>query len=137
MKKYEQIDIAGDAGLIIRGNTIEELFINAAEGMFSLITNTRAIKDTETKDISIESDNYENLLIQWLNELVFLFDTYGFIGKRYMMDLRNNKIGAKVSGGLFDPGSSESGLLIKAATYHNISVRKVNSHWEAKVIFDI
>lgn len=137
MKKYEQIDIAGDAGLILRGDTLENLFRNAAEGMFSLITNTDSIEETEEKDISLKADNNETLLIQWLNELVFLFDTYGFIGKQYVIDLQDNKINAKVSGGFFDPETNESGLLIKAATYHNISLKKVNSHWEATVIFDI
>jgi SHS2 domain-containing protein len=47
------------------------------------------------------------------------------------------KIKANVTGGIFDPGRNERGLLIKAATYNNISVKKVGSQWEAIVVFDI
>ncbi|MDH4028647.1 MAG: archease [Nitrospirota bacterium] len=44
---------------------------------------------------------------------------------------------ASVTGGTFDPEVNESSLLIKAATYHGLSVKKVDTHWEAAVIFDI
>lgn len=49
MIPYEQIDISGDVGLRIRGSTLEELFANAAEGMFELITDIRTIQETESR----------------------------------------------------------------------------------------
>lgn len=137
MKQYEQIDISGDAGLRIYGNDPEELFENAAKGLFSMITDVTLVKESETKDVNLSSDSMENLLVQWLNELVFLFDTYYFIGKVFSVCLDNNNLLANVSGGLFDPAVDESRLLIKAATYHNLSLRNTGSNWEATVIFDI
>ncbi len=137
MKKYEQIDISGDVGLRIRGESPERLFENAAEGMFNLITDTSTVKETEQKEIALEIDTYENALVQWLNELVFLFDSYGFIGKAFSVGFSVKTLKATVSGGMFDPGRNESRLLIKAATYHNLSLRKIDDHWEATVIFDI
>jgi SHS2 domain-containing protein len=151
MKKYEQIDISGDAGLRIWGRDFEELLLNAAEGMSELITDTSGIKETEKKKIVLSSDDLEDLLVQWLNELVFLFDTYGFIGTKFSINpesklkpavLENEKpdaveLEANITGGIFDPGRNERRLLIKAATYHNLSVKKTGSYWEAVVIFDI
>ncbi|GBD95186.1 MAG TPA: archease [Nitrospirae bacterium] len=137
MKKIEQIDISGDVGLRIWGKSIEELFKNAATGMFNLVTDTNKIKETEQKEVSLEADNHENLLVQWLNELVFLYDTYGFIGKVFRISIQGNMLKATISGGIFDPGTNESRLLIKAATYHGLSLKKVALHWEATVIFDI
>jgi SHS2 domain-containing protein len=149
MKKYEQIDISGDVGLKIWGNTIEELFENAAEGMFTLITDISTIDETEEREIILSAESREGLLIQWLNELVFLFDTYGFTGKRFNVELSSNKLAmetrdtdvfelnAKILGGIFSPEVNESRLLIKAATYHGLSIEKLNSHWKATVIFDI
>ncbi len=137
MKKIEQIDISGDAGLRVRGTGLEDLFENAAAGMFSLITDTAAIRVTEHREIILETDDREDLFVQWLNELVFLFDTYGFIGKEFKIRIQGNSLTADVAGGIFDHDRSEKKLLIKDATYHGLSLKKLTSHWEATVIFDI
>ncbi|KPJ99368.1 MAG: hypothetical protein AMK71_09890 [Nitrospira bacterium SG8_35_4] len=150
MKKYEQIDISGDVGLRVFGESIEVLFENAAAGMYDLITDVSAINNTEQKEIVLMAEKHEDLLVQWLNELVFLYDTYGFTGKESGVHIDKNdltsspvdtalpiSLKAVISGGIFDPDIHERRLLIKAATYHNLSIGKKNSTWEATVIFDI
>jgi len=137
MKKYEQLEISGDVSLRIWGENLEELFANAAEGMSELITDLPGIEETEGKEIFLSSERNEDLLVKWLNEIIFLFDTYGFIGKRFDVSLKDNTLKAIVSGGIFNVGINESRLLVKAATYHGLSLKKDNSHWEAVVIFDI
>lgn len=140
MKKYELPDIPGDIGLKIRGKTLEELFENAAEGMYNLITNTGQIKETKNINIATESSSLESLFISWLNELIFHFDTYGFIGKAIKIDslrLSKYRLNASVSGEDFDPEKHESKLLIKSATYHNLRIQKTGDIHEAEIIFDI
>jgi SHS2 domain-containing protein len=150
MKKYEQIDISGDVGLRVFGESIEILFENAAAGMYDLITDISAINNTEEKKIILRAENYEDLLVRWLNELVFLYDTYGFSGKQFSVHIDKNhltsppvntalsiSLKAVIKGGIFDPDIHERRLLIKAATYHNLTLGKMNSIWEATVIFDI
>lgn len=150
MKKYEQIDISGDVGLRVSGDSLESLFENAASGMYDLITDVSTIRRDEDKKIFISAENYENLLIRWLNELVFLYDTYGFTGKRVSVTIDNNvtasrshdtataiELRAVITGGIFNPDINEKRLLIKAATYHNLTLRKRKAGWEATVIFDI
>ena len=137
MKKYEQIDISGDVGLRISGQSLEELFENAAEGLFELITDQTKISEKEIREIHVVADNSESLLVQWLNELIFLFDTYNLVGKSFSVSIHGNSLKAEISAGIFDPAISESRLLIKAATYHNISLKQVNSIWRAEIIFDI
>jgi len=150
MKKYEQIDISGDVGLRVFGERIEILFENAAAGMYDLITDVSTINDTEEKEIVLSAENHEDLLVGWLNELVFLYDTYSFTGKKAAVHIENDAsashardtvspitLKAVISGGIFNPDINEQRLLIKAATYHNLTLRKKNSTWEATVIFDI
>jgi len=137
MKNIEQIDISGDVGLRIYGESLEELFENAAVGMVDLMTNPDKIRETEKREISLKVETYESTLVQWLNELVFLFDAYGFAGKVFRISIQGDTFMAKVSGGIFDPERDGQKLLIKAATYHNLSLVKIDSHWEATVIFDI
>ncbi len=137
MIKYEQIDISGDTGLRIRGKTIVELFENAGIGMYTLITDTSKIKKTAKKEITLSSDSSENLLVQWLNELIYQFDAHNFIGTAFFIELKDYQLNAHVSGGLFDQKTNESRLLLKAATYNSLSVKKTASGWEAMVVFDI
>ena len=80
----------------------------------------------------------EGLLVAWLNELIFHFDTYGFLGKDiHINELRDTLITATVKGEAFDPERHGRGLLIKAATYHKLKIERKEDHWEADVIFDI
>ena len=148
MKKFKVLDISGDVGLKAFGKSINEVFTNAAIGMYSLITNLRTIKKEKTINVSIKNDSIEGLLVSWLNELIFHFDAYGFIGKRIVINeliLGNDQpaglqacgLKASITGEDFDPKRHESKLLIKAATYHNLRIEKVGNMWEADVIFDI
>jgi len=137
MKNIETLDMSGDAGLKIKGSSLEEVFANAASGMSGLITDMRDIASTEERESSLKSDSLEDLLILWLNELIFLFDRDGFIGKSFNVNLEGNTLTAKISGGIFDPSLNEKRLLLKAATYHRLSLKKMKSLWEAVVVFDI
>lgn len=138
MKKFEVIDISGDVGIRAYGESIEQAFTNTAIGMYSLITDIEGVKEKKTIDISLESHSLEGLLVSWLNELIFQFDTYGFIGKDIdVKEMGDRKIKASVSGEEFDTERHERKLLLKAATYHKLRVEKVKNMWEVDVIFDI
>jgi SHS2 domain-containing protein len=154
MKHFEILDISGDVGLKAYGKKPADAFINAAIGMYSLITNLEMIREQKVIDISVESDSIEGLLVSWLNELIFHFDAYGFVGKRIniteftpslTLPPRGKgqgggeacRIKASIVGEEFDSERHESRLLIKAATYHRLKVEKKNSEWEVDVIFDI
>jgi SHS2 domain-containing protein len=150
MKHFEILDISGDVGLKAFGKNPEDAFINAAIGMYSLITDLGMIKEQKVIDVSVESDSMEGLLVSWLNELIFQFDAYGFIGGKIVITEFTPpltllprgggevcRLRASVSGEDFDPERHESKLLIKAATYHRLRVEKTDDLWEINVIFDI
>jgi len=154
---FESIDTYGDAGIRAFGSNCQEAFINAGLGMFNLITEREKVDIKKSIQIEIHADTLEGLLVRYLNELIFQFDTYGFIGKqiefvssapeglctgpsqdsaqeRSMPDYR---IKVKVSGEDFDLERHEQRLLIKAATYHNLKVKKIDGGWEIEAIFDV
>jgi len=148
MKDFEILDISGDVGIRAFGKDKEDAFVHAALGMFSLITSLKTIAEEKTIDVTVESDSLDGLLVSWLNELIFHFDTYGFIGRKITIhefihrdaqpgSLQACKLKATISGEAFDPQRHEGKLLIKAATYHQLSVEKAHGIWEIHVIFDI
>ena len=138
MKRFELLDISGDAGIKAFGESLEDLFMNAAAGMYSLITDPESVVPKKSIEIKTDGDSLEGLLVAWLNELIFQFDTYGFIGKDIRIHkLNNTLIMSTIDGEDFLPERHGRGLLIKAATYHKLKIERKEDHWEADVIFDI
>jgi SHS2 domain-containing protein len=150
MEKFEILDIAGDVGLRAFGESKQEVFVHTALGMYSLITNTDVLKDQKSITVSVESHALDGLLVSWLNELIFHFDAYGFIGKRIVVAEFTPspqgggkgggeafRLKATIYGEEFDPGRHEGKLLIKAATYHRLKIEKKDHVWETEIIFDI
>jgi SHS2 domain-containing protein len=138
MEKFKVLDISGDVGIKAFGKSIDEAFINAAIGMYSLITNLDSIKEKKTINVSVGSPSLDGLFVSWLNELIFHFDAYGFIGKKIeIKQFSDNRMVATVTGEEFDPQHHEGKFLIKAATYHKLRIEKIDDMWEIDVIFDI
>lgn len=139
---YEVIDISGDAGIRATGADLRELFESAAMGMYSLITDVAHVAGKKEIKISLESHSVESLLVAWLNELIYYLDARGFIGgsvsiKEFASALESARLSATVKGEDFDPARHEKGLLVKAATFHNLKVKKEGGLWHAEIIFDI
>jgi SHS2 domain-containing protein len=117
---------------------LQEAFVNAEIGMYSLMTGLDAVATKKTIDMSVEHQSPDGLLVSWLNELIFHFDAYGFIGKKIdIKEFSEKRISASIAGEEFDPERHEGRLLIKAATYHRLRIEKKNERWEISVIFDI
>ena len=109
--------------------------------MYSLITDIEGVKADKNISISVESNSLEGLLVSWLNELIFHFDAYNFIGKDITISAFSIQpsalMKAEIRGEEFDTERHERKLLLKAATYHRLKVEKAGDVWEADIIFDI
>ncbi len=136
--QFEVLDISGDVGIKAYGISMAEAYANASIGMYSLITDISGVGESKNVTLEVAGDSPEGLLVAYLNELIFQFDTYGFIGRRVEVpDISDRSMRVIVRGEDFDRERHEQRLLIKAATYHNIKVRKADGGWEVEVIFDI
>ena len=137
-KKYDILDVTADIGIVAYGNNQKSLFENAAIGMFGLIVDPEKINVKETINVKVESDNLEDLLVAWLNELLFIFETREFIMKDCRVnEMDEKRLIAKIKGEHFNPDIHPRSVHIKAATYHDLEIKKDNSGWRAKVIFDV
>ncbi len=135
---FEILDISGDVGIRVSGRSLEEVFRNSALALFSLVTKLSSIRPEESIEVNVYSESIEGLLVGWLNELIFQFDSYGFLAMDVEIEtLNENRIEAFLRGERFDPDRHERGLLLKAATYHNLKCEKKNGLWNVEVVFDI
>ena len=137
-RKFKFIDHTADIGIQVYGESLSLLFQHAAEALFHIITDPAKIRERESREISVRANGLEELLVNWLNELVYLFETGGFLFRRFEIpDLGEYFIDAVAFGEIFDEGYHPILRTIKAATYHQLHVTKVKAGWEAKVIFDL
>ena len=136
--KYRLIDHTADFGVQVFGADAKELFSNAALAMFDLITEVESLKELNSMDISISGEDWPDLMINWLRELLFLWNGKELLVKKAdITTLSENNLSAKVYFDPYDPDRHVINIEVKAVTYHQIQVTSGSSGWEARVIFDV
>ena len=78
MRKFRFIDHTGDAGVIVQGRSLTELFQHAAESFFHILVKPENIQEVDSRNVSLQAAELEELLVDWLNEFLYLFDTQGY-----------------------------------------------------------
>jgi SHS2 domain-containing protein len=143
MKKYELIEHTADIGIRIYGKNIKDLFNNAAAVLFTLLVEYEP-KKKKKREMLVEAETPEELLVVWLNELISIFFTYKFLPAKYNIAIEENKelqryiLKANMQGEEFNPYENKKiNMEIKAATYHNLKIEKYNKGYKAEVIFDV
>ncbi|MEO0076522.1 MAG: archease [candidate division WOR-3 bacterium] len=136
--RYQYIDHTSDLGVEIYGRDLKELFANAMFAIFDNITDLSKIEIKQTTVIKLASQSIEDLFMDWLRELVFLFATNGFIGKDIEeLNITDNNLVAKVAGEKFDHQRHIIKIEIKTPTYHMFRIEKLGDGYKATVIFDV
>jgi SHS2 domain-containing protein len=137
-KAFEVLDHTADIGIIAYGADIEELFSNAALALFSLITEPESVENKLHLDLEVSSEDIDSLLIEWLNELIYLFDVKHILFNHFdIKSLTHNGLKATCYGEDFDPMKHKLKAGVKAATYHMLKLDKSDNGFKAQVILDI
>ncbi|RJQ43250.1 MAG: archease [Gaiellales bacterium] len=138
MKAFETIEHTADIGIRAFGSSREEVFENAATGMFSLITDLESVKPLDEYPVSVEAEDEEALLVEWLNELLYLYDSNSILFSRFRVTgMDANRVRGIALGEPLDPGRHRLDTDIKAVTYHMLRIGRVDGNWSAEVIFDV
>jgi len=137
-KAFEIIDHTADIGIIAYGTDVKELFSNAALALFSLITEPESVEEKLHLDLEVSSEDIDSLLVEWLNELIYLFDAKHILFSRFdIKSLTHNELKATCYGEGFDPMKHKIKMGVKAATYHMLKLDKNGDGCKAQIIFDI
>ncbi len=143
-QRIRYIEHPSDVGFEVYGTTLEELFANAAIACYGFMTDIEEIEETEERTIEIKSEDLYSLMFDWLDELLFLFESESLVFKEFdlKVDVSGDSTGTGISisgrcrGGKFDPYRHESGIIIKAVTYNMMEIKK-NELWHARVVLDV
>ena len=138
MKPYELIDHTADIGIKVYGSDVKELFKNAAFAMFDIIADIEGLKTPVTIEVDKRAPNREELLIEWLDELLYNFYTKGLIFSKFEISTFGDQhIVAKVHGRHIGANRGRLKTEIKAATYHDLKIEQKDGRWQTQLIFDV
>jgi len=136
-KDFDIINHTADVGITAYGANITQAFTNAARALFSLITELDDVEEVLHRDIELTAADQESLLVEWLNELLYLFDAENIIFKRFdITRLDNTKLKARSYGEKVNSSKHKLKIGVKAATYHMLKVDR-DDGCQVQVLFDI
>ena len=138
MKRFEILDHTADIGIMVYGGDLKSLFENAGEAFFHLITDLRKVRLRTERKIEIGGESLERLMVEWLNELLYLHDVENLLFKGFHVEsVGEEGLKAKVNGEFFQEGVHVIKTGVKAATYHQLEVLHEKGGWRARIIFDL
>jgi SHS2 domain-containing protein len=138
MKRYEQFPHTADIGVHVYGATMKELFQNAAFSMFDIIADLEGLKESVSIDVKLSSPDPNELLVAWLDELLYNFCTKSIIFSRFEIEeLTDTSIKAKAYGRAVAANRNRLKTEIKAVTYSGLAVKKTEEGFQVDIIFDV
>jgi len=131
---------SGDVKLRLSGLDLKELFADAAIGVTSVMTEAGALGANRRIDVELNSDSLEDLLFDWLGEIIYLKDAEQFLPtevhfKKFEED--SCRISAVLKGDTLDSSRHSIKVDIKAVTYYEFNLTKKNDKWIAEAVLDL
>ncbi len=140
MGRSETFEHTADLGLRVFAADLPDLFRTAGHGLFDVIVANRGdVQVVATESVSLIAESAEELLFNWLNELIFLSETKHHLYTQVdvAIDATGCRLEATIGGEPIDCGRHVLDHEVKAATRHRLSLRSEQGGWVAEVILDI
>ena len=137
-RRWGHFPTTADVGIWASGPTAGALYEALGLGLFSLMTDLKKVRPRDERAVSASAEDAASLAVAFLNELLLLVETDGFVGRQ----IRARTVGdpptalvASVAGEPFDAQRHESRTEVKAATFHDLVFDPARGR--ARVIVDI
>ena len=138
MKKYETVEHPSDIGIMAFGKSQKEAFENIAFGMMDIMYDLSKVEKKEKLSLKVEGEDLQSLVVNWLNELLYINDTKKMIFSEFKINNFSDKmLAVEAVGEKFDPKKHAGRLYVKAATYNQLELSKDKDNYKIKVIFDV
>ena len=140
MGQFEFFDHTADLGVRVSAKSLKDFFITAARAMFSAVVgDTSSPTGHCRREVALSGDTLEDLLVSWLNELLFLLDTRRVLPVAYEFSIVQNAKGYSLSCFMDCVRIPPSAIVqeVKSATYHGLRVENREGVFTAEVILDV
>lgn len=144
-KKYRFLeDVAlADIAYEAYGKDLDEMFENAALAIFELSAELRTVDAKKKLKIELENEKIDNLLYDFLSEILFLKDSKYMVFRKVKVKITQNKnkkdyhLNSVIGGDTINSKKQKLENDIKAVTMHMFEVKKEKNRWKATIVVDI
>jgi len=138
MQPFRILEHTADIGFEAFGATRKEVFANAGCALMHLMVDLEAIAPRDELSLRVEASDMPSLLVNWLSEILYMFDGEGWLFRDFEFDeFTERSLAAMARGEKFDRRRHQVKLLVKAVTYHQLDLREAAEGWRAQVYVDI
>ena len=138
---YAFVDHTADVAADLTGRSAADLFASAAHALTDTITDLATVQPVVTQSVTLDAGSIEDLLVDWLNELLYRFEVRNLLVSASAVTVREHHgrwyLEGSVAGDTFDPARHPSRVLVKSATYHGLHVTHEHDTWKTRIVFDI
>ena len=135
LMKYRLLEHTADAMVEVYGQDLEERFENAAYAMFDQITDLSKVEAKGELRIILDAESREQLLVDFLQELLFVQDLQDFVFSKFEVSTDGKKLEAMCAGEKFDPSKHTKRSVVKGVTYHRLEFDDKQS--KVTLLFDV
>jgi SHS2 domain-containing protein len=137
-KNYRLTTRQSELAVRVVGNSQAELFANSAFALFDVMTDVDKIEIKEQLPLEVEGVDRDDLLVNWMRELLYLYQGSGYMLKEFRIrDVKDTVVKAEVCGEKIDPDRHEIQKEISAVAYNQGRMQKTGNQWTAQLIFEI
>lgn len=134
------LDHTADVGFALEAESLEDLFQAALKGLLQVMFLHPHEGGRKRKRLVLEAEDLETLLVRFLNELIYLIQTKGFVPGQAQLEVKKEgrvyRLEATLWGEPFQESFGFQGE-VKSATFHGLQVSRENEAWKAQVILDV
>jgi SHS2 domain-containing protein len=137
-KNYRVTARQSELAVKVTGISQADLFANSALALFDVMTDVEKIDVKERLALEVEGTDRDDLLVNWMRELLYLYQGSGYLLKLFQIrEVKDTVIKAEVGGEKIDPDRHEITQEIAAVAYHQSRMTKTGNLWTAQLIFGV
>jgi SHS2 domain-containing protein len=136
---YELVEHTADTGILVRGDSMADLFERAAAALFDVMVDIDRVRPgDEAETVTADGIDRETLLVSWLGELLSRAMAKEFVyGAFEVVSIDDARVVGRVWGEPLDVARHDFRTEVKAVTYHHLLVSEDRDGWSARVILDL
>ena len=136
--RFRRVETTADAGLVVWGDTVQDIFQNAACGLYRVVVGRGRVKPLLRRSVHARGVDTPGLLVSWLSEWLCLFDAEGFLGAAFQVDdIGAGRVRGTGWGETYAPGKHRLLTEVKGITYHQLEIRRQGKRFRARLILDL
>jgi len=131
---FREVEHTADRAFLVRGVDLKELFVRAAQALFSLEGANPELPPSISRHVEVTGVDHEVLLVNWLNELLYRQEAHGEAYVRFDIHALSQQ---KLRATIYGVPNASTRRVIKAVTFHGLKLERPADRWEAVVVVDV